>query len=301
MDEEQLKILEMVANKTITPEEAVKLLNNINNDEYVYQAEENQDTIFDVEEHDYSNEEQLDLNLDLGVTDFKLSKSDESKLFRIQHNKGENFSHKIIFSHRELQIKNQFKPLNFDIGTLKRFVDPNSKKCFVELNSKVKLYMKVKFGGGKALFDFTDLKIKRLRLSSGASDTKICFNKFNNEELDYLKIESGASNLNITGIGNANCSEIDLNLGASNATLDFSGQLKKEIYCEATMRVGRLNLLVPREYGVKIQTTDKLANISLPNFYMKDGYRVSNNINNSSKIINFRIDSTLAQVSLSWI
>ncbi|MFN8576571.1 MAG: hypothetical protein U0354_06915 [Candidatus Sericytochromatia bacterium] len=300
MDEEQLKILEMVANRTITPEEAAKLLNDINNDEYTYH-EDFKTNNFDIEEHDYNNEEQLDIDLDLGVTNFKLSKTEENKLFRIQHNKGENFSHKIIFSHRELQIRNQFKPVNFDIGSLKRFVDPNSKKCFVELNPKVKLYMKVKFGGGKALFDFTDLKIKRLRLSSGASDTRICFNKFNTEELDYLKIESGASNLSIIGISNANCSEIDLNLGASNATLDFSGQLNKEIYCEAVMRVGRLQLLVPREYGVKLKTTDKLANLSLPDFYSKDGYKVSDNINKVDQIINLRIDSTLAQVSLSWI
>lgn len=300
MDEEQLKILEMVANRTITPEEAAKLLNDINNDEYTYH-EDFKTNNFDIEEHDYNNEEQLDIDLDLGVTNFKLSKTEENKLFRIQHNKGENFSHKIIFSHRELQIRNQFKPVNFDIGSLKRFVDPNSKKCFVELTPKVKLYMKVKFGGGKALFDFTDLKIKRLRLSSGASDTRICFNKFNTEELDYLKIESGASNLSIIGISNANCSEIDLNLGASNATLDFSGQLNKEIYCEAVMRVGRLQLLVPREYGVKLKTTDKLANLSLPDFYSKDGYKVSDNINKVDQIINLRIDSTLAQVSLSWI
>lgn len=301
MDEEQLKILEMVANKTITPEEAAKLLNSINNQEYVYHVEDSKNNIFDIEEHDYNNEEQLGIDLDLGVTNFKLSKSEENKLFKIQHNKGENFSHKIIFSHKELQIKNQFKPVNFDIGSLKRFVDPNSKKCFVELNPKVKLYMKVKFGGGKALFDFTDLKLKRLRLSSGASDTKICFNKFNIEELDYLKIESGASNLNILGISNSNCSEIDLNLGASNATLDFSGQLNKEIYCETIMRVGRLQLLVPKEYGIKLKTTDKLANLSLPDFYSKDGYKLSNNINKVDKIINLRIDSTLAQVSLNWI
>lgn len=300
MDEEQLKILEMVANRTITPEEAAKLLNT-NNEEYHYESEENKNPVFDIEEQIYNNEEQLDLSLDLGVTDFKLSKGSSDKLFKIHHTKGENFSHKIIFSQRELQIKNHIKPVSFDITSLKKFVDPHSKKFLIELNPKVKLYMKVKFGGGKANFDFTDLKIKRLRLSLGASDTRISFNKFNPEELDYLKIESGASNLSVIGIGNANCSEIDLNLGASNATLDFSGEIKKELYCEATMRVGRLNMLVPKEYGVKIQTTDKLANISLPDFYLKDGYRVSNNINKSDKIINLRIDSTLAQVSLNWI
>lgn len=301
MDEEQLKILEMVAEGTITPEEAIKLLKDASDNDFVHKSIFSDKTIFDYEEHDYKGQEQLDISLDLGVTDFKLYKGENDKLFKVNHNRSETFAHKIYFSGRELQIRNHFTPLNFGIGNLKRFVNPNSKKCFIELNPNVKLYMKVKFGGGKSIFDLTDLKIKRLRLSTGASDTKICFNKFNEEELDYLKIESGASKLNIVGLGNANCSEIDLNLGASNVTLDFSGAVRKDIFCEAKIRVGKLNLLIPREYGVKIQTSDKLANILLPGFYLKDGYRVSKNINVAQKIINFRIDTTLAQINLSRI
>lgn len=248
------------------------------------------------------NEEQIDVSLELGVTNFRLKKGSNENLYKVAYGEGEGFSHRINYSHKELQISNDLKrPSRFDLASLKNFVDPSTKRCSLELNPEVKLYMKVKFGGGKADLDFSGLKIKRLRLSSGASDTKLSFNQKNREELDYLKIESGASNLNFSGIGNTNCAEMDINLGACNASLDYSGDLDHDIYTEIAMRVGRLNLLIPSDIGVKIKASDRLADLKLPDFNSREGYKISKNIEAADRVITLIIKSTLAQVNLSWI
>jgi len=303
MDEEQLKILELVANKTITPEEGAKLLEEKKEEVVAVPYKEIiTPESLKVEQRDYENEEQIDVSLELGVTNFKLKKGDENQLYRVEYGEGEGFSHRVIFAHKELQVSNDLKkPTKFDFTSLKQFVDPTTKKCFIELNPNVKLFLKVKFGGGKADLDFSGLKVKRLRLSSGASDTKVAFNTVNTEVLDYLKIESGASNLNLSGLGNTNCSEMDISLGACTATLDFSGETSMDMYTEITMRVGRLNLLIPKELGVKIKADDRLAEMRLPDFNIREGYRVSKNIDEAKNILNLRIGSTLAQVNLSWI
>lgn len=306
MDEEQLKILEMVANKTITPEQAAKLLSELK-DKTTEETEktsstENTTLKNEIKQKIYENEEQLDVNIELGVTNFKLFSGKEDELYKVEYSDVEGLANKVNFYNNSLQVVSEIKkPSKLDLLSLKNFVDPFSKQCFVELNPKAKLYMKVKFGGGKSLLDFSNLKLKRLRLSSGASDTKIVFNTPNEEELDYLKIESGASNLNVVGLGNANCPEMDLNLGACNATLDFSGNLRKNLYSEIIMRVGKLTLLVPKEFGVKIKSTQKLADFALKDFEVRDGFKVSKNIDEAEKVLEFRVDSTLAQVDLSWI
>jgi hypothetical protein len=223
MDEEQLKILELVANKTITPEEGAKLLEEKKDDNIPVSYKEivTVDNL-KLEQKDYENEEQIDVTLELGVTNFKLKKGQEDKLYKVEYGEEEGFSHRVVFAHKELQVSNDLKkPSKFDISSLKKFVDPTTKKCFIELNPSVKLFLKVKFGGGKADLDFSGLKVKRLRLSSGASDTKVAFNSLNTEILDYLKIESGASNINLTGLGNTNCTEMDISLGPAQLPLIF--------------------------------------------------------------------------------
>ncbi len=303
MDEEQLKILELVANKTITPEEGAKLLEAKKEEaQPVIYKEQPEEERFKIEQKDFEDEDQMDVTLELGVTNFKLNKGTESKLYRVEYGESEGLSHRVLFANKELQVTNDLKkPSKFDLLSLKRFVDPTTKKCSVELNPNVKLYLKVRFGGGKADLDFTGLKVKRLRLSSGASDTKMTFNQPNTEELDYLKIESGASNLNISGLGNTNCSEMDVSLGACNASLDFTGNIKKDMYTEISMRVGRLSLLIPTDLGVKIKVSDRLGDLNIPDFIVRDGYRVSKNIDMAKNVLNLRIESTLAQVNLSWI
>jgi hypothetical protein len=302
MDEEQLKILELVANKTITPEEGAKLLEEKKEEQIPVSYKEviTADSL-KIEEKDYENEEQIDVTLELGVTNFKLQKGPSEKLYRVEYGEEEGFSHHVIFAHKELQVSNDLKkPSRFDLSSLKKFVDPSTKKCFIELNPDVKLFLKVKFGGGKADLDFSGLKVKRLRLSSGASDTKVAFNTLNTEVLDYLKIESGASNINLSGLGNTNCTEMDISLGACTATLDFSGEITQDMYTEISLRVGRLNLLVPKDLGVKIKADDRLADMKLPDFSVRDGYRISKNLDEAKYVLNLRIDSTLAQVNLNW-
>jgi hypothetical protein len=72
------------------------------------------------------------------------------------------------------------------------------------------------------------------------------------------------------------------------------------MYTEISLRVGRLNLLVPKDLGVKIKADDRLADMKLPDFSVRDGYRISKNLDEAKYVLNLRIDSTLAQVNLNW-
>jgi hypothetical protein len=73
------------------------------------------------------------------------------------------------------------------------------------------------------------------------------------------------------------------------------------MYAEISLRVGRLNLLIPKNLAVKIKADDRLADMKLPDFSIRDGYRISKNIDEVPNILNLRIDSTLAQVNLNWV
>src|SRR5687768_8093095 len=96
MDEEQLKILELVANKTITPEEGAKLLEEKKEDVVPssYKDVAPSESL-KVEQKDYEDEEQIDVTLELGVTNFKLNKGTADKLFKVEYGEEEGFSHRV--------------------------------------------------------------------------------------------------------------------------------------------------------------------------------------------------------------
>ncbi|MFN4150471.1 MAG: SHOCT-like domain-containing protein [Candidatus Sericytochromatia bacterium] len=303
MDEEQLKILEMVANKLITPEQAAKLLEGLNESITLNTPEKNIIPERIVKFEKYNFEDSLDINIDLGITNFKLTKIEDSDfLYKLEYIDNEEFKSKAAYYNKQLQITGLAKRVNnLDLSTLQDFVDPVSKKMILELNKNVKYFFKVKLGGGNAFLDFSDLRLKRLRLSSGACDTKIVFGNSTKEEIDYLKFESGASNLDIKGISNTNCPEIELSLGACNTSLDYSGNLSRNIYTDISVRVGKINLLIPEEYGVKIKSSGKLNDFKSTNLLFRDDYRVSKNIDKAKNILEFFINTNMAQVNLTWI
>lgn len=300
MDEEQLKILEMVANKLITPEQAAKLLESVNNDSNITEKIDNNKSERVIKFLKYNFEDSLDINIDLGITNFKLTNvEDNDFLYKLDYIDTNDFKNKVAYFNKQLQITGLAKRIsNLDLLTLQDFVDPASKKTILELNQNVKYFMKIKLGGGNALFDFSHLKIKRLRLSSGACDTKVIFGNPSNGEIDYLKFEAGASNLDVKGLGNTNCPEIDLSLGACNTSLDYSGNISRDIYTNISVRVGKINLLIPKKYGVKIKSSGKLNSSKL---IFRDDYRVSENIDSVENILEFFIDTNMAQVNLNWI
>lgn len=303
MDEEQLKILEMVANKLITPEQAAKLLGGLNDATIIDTPTKDLISERVVKFEKYDLEDSLDINIDLGITNFKLKKIEDSDfLYKLEYIDSDEFKSKSIYYNKQLHITGIAKRLNnLDLSTLQDFVDPISKKMILSLNENVKYFLKIKLGGGNAFLNFSDLKVKRLRLSSGACDTKIIFGNSSNEEIDYLKFESGASNLDIKGISNTNCPEIELSLGACNTSLDYSGSLMRNIYTDISVRVGKINLLIPQDYAVKIKSSGKLNDFKSSNLIFRDDYRVSKNIDNAKNVLEFFINTNMAQVNLTWI
>ena len=73
----------------------------------------------------------------------------------------------------------------------------------VTLTNAVPISFDIQLGLGKGDFDFTDLNVKDLSLSAGASSVKMRFNKPNKNIIEDLTIEAGLSKFESKGLGNA--------------------------------------------------------------------------------------------------
>ena len=64
-------------------------------------------------------------------------------------------------------------------------------------------------------------------------------------ELSLLSYETGASNVSLTGLGNANFSSLLFHSGAGNFSLDFTGSLKQNGSVDIETGVGNTTLVIP--------------------------------------------------------
>ena len=117
--------------------------------------------------------------------------------------------------------------------------------------------------GGLAL---TDLTVK-----DGASDVKMNFASPNLAEMSLLDYETGASNVSLTGLGNANFSNLTFHSGAGNFTLDFTGALKRDGSVNIETGVSNTTLVIPSGIPAQLSVDGGLSNVTYDSAWSKSG------------------------------
>jgi hypothetical protein len=122
--------------------------------------------------------------------------------------------------------------------------------------------LSISTGANEGSFDLGGLSIKRLSISDGASKTTVTFNDPNLVELEKLEYHTGASEVNLLGLGNANVREIEFNGGAGSYELDFSGDLSNDINVRIGTGMSDLSIIIPSGAHAIININGGLSNIN---------------------------------------
>jgi hypothetical protein len=156
---------------------------------------------------------------------------------------------------------------------------------------------------GEHELDLSSLKISSLELKSGACQTKVQFKKPNAEPMEKLKIATGASRFILEGLGNANFKELNVHGGASNVTMDFSGEAtSKNAKAKISLGAGSLTVIVPQNDAVKLNYSENiLSSVDLPKDFKKKGdVYVSGNYGSGLRTLEFDISTGMGSVKVEW-
>jgi hypothetical protein len=123
----------------------------------------------------------------------------------------------------------------------------------VGLARGVPLDMRVEFGAGNAVLQLGGLSVRDLTVSTGASDATVRFDAPNPVVLDRLKFEVGAAGFKAIGLGNAHAQMLDVEAGAGDVDLDFSGHWTGDMTVDLTAALGAVHFHVPP--GVVLEST----------------------------------------------
>lgn len=129
----------------------------------------------------------------------------------------------------------------------------------------------VNAGAYQGRIELGGLSIASLRVSDGAADVKLGFSDPNMVEMSRLRYDTGASSVELYGLGNANFETMIFKGGAGNYVLDFSGELRRDGTVTIDAGLSSITVIVPRGVSARVLVDRGLANVDISGDWEKSG------------------------------
>lgn len=131
--------------------------------------------------------------------------------------------------------------------------------------------LEIRAGAFKGEFEFGGMAIEELKFFGGASDVNMSFSTPNLVPMSSLRITTGVSDLEMTGLANANFSLMDFEAGAGDYLLDFSGALVRDATVDIKTAVSNLSVVVPAGVPTIVRVDGTLNNVVAKDAWVTDG------------------------------
>lgn len=107
------------------------------------------------------------------------------------------------------------------------------------------------------------LAITSLSISDGASSSRVYFDEPNLVEMSLFTYSTGASDVELHGLGNANLSELRFSSGVGSYTLDFSGENTKDCDVSIKSGVSSIKIVIPSNARAELIINGELSDVDL--------------------------------------
>ena len=134
---------------------------------------------------------------------------------------------------------------------------------------KAPMELEVNAGAYAGRFELGGLSIQRLEINDGAAEVQVTFSQPNPVEMSLFKYSTGASNIKLGGLANANTSQLIFRSGAGVYTLDFSGELTRDMTVTIESGVSSITIIVPSNTST-VLTTNGLLTVTAHDSWHQD-------------------------------
>ena len=130
----------------------------------------------------------------------------------------------------------------------------------------------IELGASDNTLDLGGLPLTRLSIKQGAGKVDANFSAANPQPMGHLRVEAGATALEMRHLANANFSEMTVDGGAAGYKFDFSGALQRDAHVRLTTGMSGVEVAIPATTAVKIRAEIVLGGLSIGDgFTKKDG------------------------------
>ncbi len=137
--------------------------------------------------------------------------------------------------------------------------------------SDTPMNLKINAGAYVGDFDLGGLSVKNLEIADGASDVNLTFSEPNQSEMDVFRYTTGASNVTLENLANANFSTMVFRSGAGSYRLDFSGELKQDAAINIDTGISSIVIIVPEGVAAQVSVEGGMSNVDASGAWKQNG------------------------------
>lgn len=171
----------------------------------------------------------------------------------------------------------------------------------ISLTPAVPMALKLAFGAGEAEVKLGGLALEELDISTGASETRVSFDRPNRTSARAVRMEAGAARLVVTGLANARTERIVFEGGVGETTLDFGGEWTRDARATVKMGIGSVKLRLPRSLGVRVEKDSFLASFNSNGMVKRGNAWYSRGYERAARKLDIRIEAALGSIEIDWI
>jgi hypothetical protein len=129
----------------------------------------------------------------------------------------------------------------------------------------------IKAGAYSGEFEFGGLALTDLHITDGASNVELKFSTPNTSRMNAFRYETGASNITMEKLGNANFQTMIFQSGAGNYSLDFSGVYQHDASVFIETGLSRLIISVPEGIQAEVNLEGPLSKVITSGNWQESG------------------------------
>ena len=157
-------------------------------------------------------------------------------------------------------------------GNFKNLVNPNDIHNEWDLRLGTSpIDLTINAGAYNGTFEFGGLSLTNLTVRDGAANVDLTFSKPNQTEMSVLRYETGASDVSLAGLANANFSTLIFSGGAGNYTLGFDGKLTRDGIVNVEAGAGDVQLIIPKDVNAEVTVDSTVVSINHSSGWTQNG------------------------------
>lgn len=133
------------------------------------------------------------------------------------------------------------------------------------------LKLNIEAGAYKGRLELGGLSLEELEVNDGAADVDLSFSEPNRVEMESFRYKTGASKLYLEGLANANFERMTFSSGAGEYTLEFSGDLMRDMTVNIESGISSVTLIVPEGVSARVIFEGGFSNVDAHGEWDKNG------------------------------
>ena len=131
--------------------------------------------------------------------------------------------------------------------------------------------LRIKAGAYQGRIELGGLSLKGLHVADGAADVELSFSEPNPIGMEALRYDTGASNVTLSGLANANFTSMEFKGGAGNYTFNFSGELQHDATVSIDSGLSSVTIIVPEGVSARLSIDGGLTNVDVGDQWQSSG------------------------------